>query len=572
MNYRKSILNHAYKCVKSNKYKDALYYYEQFKKLNPELSSFIDVNERIIKKCYNKNCNLSNIYGDTTANKKHKISVIVPVFNCERYIEKCIYSILEQTFEDIEIICVDDCSTDSSFDILKKIKRLDDRIVLAHHDKNKGLGGARNTGIMLSNSKYIASVDADDYIEKNMLDVLYRSIKENNSCISVCGYKRVSEDGVILDKKIFKNKIISSDDLTFDIFNTSNPAFWNKLWKKELFVSNNIFFPEKVFYQDLATTPRIYANIKNISFIEECPYYYLVRRTSATMSNTPKHIYDYYAVFNILEEFLFENNIYERYKKSFILCIERACRFRIENIMRSEIDFNEKKIYTDALSSIYNYYTQLNREERKKNFLKKIDLYNEKIDISIIVKTINRPESLRRFLESCMKYQKKYNIVFNEILIGDDSNSNFMKYNKIIICDIIDKYKAENIKYIEFEYDIGASCGRNRLVRTAISNFIMVCDDDFILDLDCNIKSAFILLKNKNLDILGGWLKNKYNIKTGDFEYRYSYGFFYTTKDCLHVDINEDKYDIKEFVKCHFIMQFFIAKKALYYVILGTNI
>ena len=272
-----------------------------------------------------------------------KISVVVPVFNMERYLRKCIESICRQTFGDIEIICVDDCSTDNSWALLQELEKNDSRIKIHKHSENLGLGGARNTAIKLAKGEYLASVDSDDYIAETMLEKLYSAAKKNDSCIVVCGFHRVAEDGSMLKSQKFKVKELVNKDNSLDIFSTCNPAFWNKLWKRSLFTDNNIFFPNFVYYQDLATTPRILTKAKKISFIDDCLYYYLIRNGSATYSNTPKHVVDYYTVFSLLRDFLRSESLENRYIEGFYTALQRACRFRSENIINAALSASEKK-------------------------------------------------------------------------------------------------------------------------------------------------------------------------------------------------------------------------------------
>ena len=122
-----------------------------------------------------------------------KISIIVPVYNVERYLGKCINSILNQTFADFELILVDDGSTDRSGYICDDYKKKDNRIKVIHKE-NGGLSSARNAGLDIAKEKYIGFVDSDDFINKNMYEFLYKDIKVNNSDIAICDYEEVYEN------------------------------------------------------------------------------------------------------------------------------------------------------------------------------------------------------------------------------------------------------------------------------------------------------------------------------------------------------------------------------------------
>ncbi len=498
-----------------------------------------------------------------------KISVVVPVFNMERYLKKCIDSICRQTFEDIEIICVDDCSTDNSWNLLQELERSDPRIRIYRHSENLGLGGARNTAIKLARGDYLASVDSDDYIAENMLEKLFIAAKENDSCIVVCGFHRVAEDGSMLKSQKFKVNNLVNENNSLDIFSTCNPAFWNKLWKRSLFIDNDIFFPNYVYYQDLATTPRILTKAKKISFVDDCLYYYLIRNGSATYSNTPKHVVDYYTVFSLLREFLRVESLDKRYIDGFYTALQRACKFRSENIINAELNATEKKRHLSHLAAMFNYFHSVDPVTKNfdpESYLSYFDNYppkdkKKKILASVLVKTICRPDLLERFLISAGAYQEKWGVAFNEIIVGDDSPAVDQKINKNVIERVLIDYPDLNIKYLSFDYDIGCSAGRNKIVQAAISEYVLQCDDDFIIDDQCDFSKSLDIFISKNIDIMGGWLKNKYNIVTGEYEYRAAIGNFIEDKNVLKLEINENKYKISEFSRCHFIMNFFWAKR-----------
>ena len=133
-----------------------------------------------------------------------KISVIVPIYNVEKYLEKCLDSIINQTYKNLEIILVNDGSTDSCRDIMEKYAKLDKRIIIV--DKtNGGLSDARNAGTKIATGKLISYIDSDDYIEKDMIEYLYKGIKEYNSDISICGTIVEYEWGKKIVKSAKKN-------------------------------------------------------------------------------------------------------------------------------------------------------------------------------------------------------------------------------------------------------------------------------------------------------------------------------------------------------------------------------
>ena len=213
-----------------------------------------------------------------------KVSVVIPVYNVEKYIKKCVTSVLEQSFQEYELILVDDGSTDSSLDLLENFKQSYPEKVSVIVQQNKGASAARNKGIIESKSEYIMFVDSDDFLEKDTLELMYGNAMENNSDLVLCNATVVTEvecefirewsSGQMTKKveDIFENK---------DLINTVLPAPWGKLYKRELFTQNDIFFPLGLRNQDLGTTPRILSHCHKISKVEKPLYNYRYRTGSA---------------------------------------------------------------------------------------------------------------------------------------------------------------------------------------------------------------------------------------------------------------------------------------------------
>lgn len=160
------------------------------------------------------------------------ISIVVPVYNVENYLDRCVKSIIAQVYTNIEIILVDDGSSDNSGKICEKWKEKDKRIIVIHK-KNGGLSSARNAGIEIAKGKYIAFVDSDDYISKNMYSELYRVLKQNNSDIAICGRKYVWDNGKRYCRYHYDKRIenYSSKEAIREMnsFRKFDMAAWDKL-------------------------------------------------------------------------------------------------------------------------------------------------------------------------------------------------------------------------------------------------------------------------------------------------------------------------------------------------------
>ena len=209
-----------------------------------------------------------------------KVSVIVPVYNVEKYVKKCILSILNQTYSNLEIIVVNDGSTDSSLEIIKELSIKDSRIKI-YSKENGGLSSARNYGLKYSSGRYVGFIDIDDYIESNMFETLYYNLVSNSCDMAACGYQMVYENG----KKININdgnklQVYDRNESFKKMFKQNNLGmiFCNKLFKKELF--DNIFFPEGKYFEDINTMYKIVNKIEKCVYAPDIKYYYLQRGSS----------------------------------------------------------------------------------------------------------------------------------------------------------------------------------------------------------------------------------------------------------------------------------------------------
>lgn len=208
-----------------------------------------------------------------------KISVIIPCYNVEKYINKCLDSVLNSTFKDIEIIAIDDGSVDSTYEILKEYEKKDSRVVISTK-KNTGQANTRNIAINKASGEYLLFLDSDDYIDTDMIEELYNKVKEGYD-IAVCDAKGVDLAGNILNTIVFNE--YSNNSIKNYIINSSGPCW--KLIKKDIIINNNLYFYEGHIYEDIAVVPSwgIYAN--SIGYVPNKYYYYLIRNNS-TMNQT----------------------------------------------------------------------------------------------------------------------------------------------------------------------------------------------------------------------------------------------------------------------------------------------
>lgn len=211
------------------------------------------------------------------------VSIVVPVYNVENYIEKCVSSIMAQSYKDIEIILVDDGSTDRSSEICEKLKRKDSRIVVLHK-KNGGLSDARNLGIEYSKGEWITFIDADDYVANNYVEYLMWLNKKNGTDISIASFTYISNNKKIDHSNGEEIKMGPQEAIKRMLLNDGfDMGAWAKMYRTEFF--KKIHFPVGKLFEDSFTTYQIFAESNSISFGSKSIYYY-VNRSNSTVNGT----------------------------------------------------------------------------------------------------------------------------------------------------------------------------------------------------------------------------------------------------------------------------------------------
>lgn len=215
--------------------------------------------------------------------KNDKVSIIIPIYNVEKYIEQCLNSIIKQKYTNIEIILVDDGSQDNSGKMCDSYAKKDNRIMVIHKE-NGGVSSARNIGIQKANGKYITFVDSDDYIAENYIEELYNEIKTKDADISICGTIDVDEEGKYINKSIGYENIINSSEALKELLNEKyyKSVVWAKMYKKNII--KNIKFNEDIaiaedldfLFKALCIANSVAVNTKKNT------YYYRLRENSAT--------------------------------------------------------------------------------------------------------------------------------------------------------------------------------------------------------------------------------------------------------------------------------------------------
>lgn len=249
------------------------------------------------------------------------ISIIIPVYNVRPYLRCCVDSVISQTYYNLEIILVDDGSTDGSGKICDEYAEKDKRIHVIHK-KNGGLSDARNVGIKASTADYIIFIDSDDYIMKQYVKHLARILFKNNADIAICGYYSEKKDKFYNIKKHYKQ--IQCFDSKMMLHNWHGKykdvetISWNKLYKKVLFIENNIYYPVGYFNEDAQTTHLLVDKAIKIVMTNEKLYFYRKRKNSIMNVISYKNIHDCIYAQELRLKFFEVNKYQEAYERLLI--------------------------------------------------------------------------------------------------------------------------------------------------------------------------------------------------------------------------------------------------------------
>lgn len=321
-----------------------------------------------------------------------KVCVVVPIYNVQQYLERCLNSIINQDYKNLQIILVDDGSTDLSLEICNKYRKMDSRIEV-YHKENGGLSSARNVGIDNCKCKFICFIDSDDYIELDMISHLMKNMKLYDADISTCDILPFTNKKITCE---MKNKInrkkevircIDNKQALKEMINLNKiiyPNAVNKIYKIEIF-KGNIRYPLGKLYEDMLVTAKLLFNSNKIVVSNKIKYFYFIREDSITNYRYSKKENDHIEMSNELLDFIFKNekDLYKDFKIYHIINMISTCN----KMIRANVEDNEKIVNQ----------TQKNIRENKRNiifsnnisFFKKMQIFiflNEKIYKKIFIK------------------------------------------------------------------------------------------------------------------------------------------------------------------------------------------
>ena len=297
-----------------------------------------------------------------------KVSVIVPVYNTEKYLKNCIDSLLKQNFEDYEIIVINDLSPGNAEEIIKSYN--DKKIVYIKNKTNKGIGYNRNLGIKKAKGEYVCFIDSDDYVKENFISKMYNYSKENNLDLCVCDYVNVDEKGNTLEEFNLSNFGITNYEENNKILCEINLGPCNKLFKKDMLIKNKIEFSEKLKYEDLSFVALSIKNSKKIGKINEQLNYYTIHNNSETTTRDKR-------VFDIFKQLDIVRNEYKSGKYLDELTVSVLLNYTIQQ--RYQIDKDTQSKFID---DAFKYLNDNNIDYKHSEYIKNRTLFKRTIEKS----------------------------------------------------------------------------------------------------------------------------------------------------------------------------------------------
>lgn len=463
---------------------------------------------------------------------KAKVSVIIPVHNSEQYLEECLDSVIKQSLKDIEIVCVNDGSTDNSLKILNKYAKNDNRFIILD-ETNQGAGISRKKGLYISNGEYVAFVDADDILNTKYFELAYKNGKKNNSEIVLfkAKYFDTSKKKEFLPDKYdlskFFPKDTNFDKFTFNwkdvkplVFNTFS-NIWACLFESNFLKSNDFYFPKKLSFNDVPIHVQSVLTANRLSFVPEPLYYYrLFNEGSITnVSHSNKKVFDFFEINHFIEDYLISKDLLDEFRQELI-------QFRLEHFTYhlNKIDKSEKAIIEKFFKLVKKEFLKFKLNENEFELLS--DFYKirflSKIDSSSYSEYLTRVKLYSSKIRSFDKLinEVKFSVIYPildknnfskeyfEILV----NQSLKNIEIICVCDKLDTVTLNILKdYTKKDkrihiFELGSEKLSNLLSKVlskSSGEFIYFLDN--IASLDVNYLETFYnssLLNESNVSLI----------------------------------------------------------------------
>lgn len=274
---------------------------------------------------------------------KMKVSVIIPVYNAQQYLVECLGNIVNQTLQNIEVILVNDASTDESFTIMKECQRqFPDKICIINSEINLGAGGARNLGIKKARGEYIGFVDSDDLVDITMYEKLYNKAKKEDYDVIDCGYYKQSEDLAMLHVSDEISGVLNSEKRKELI--AGGGYIVSKIFKRELFENEHLRFRKNVILEDADFLTYLYATIKNIGNVKEILYCYRDNMiSSSNISDADRYYYNIYSAMSAIYDKVSGLKNYMEIRQAVEYEILQLYSYGVNMSLKDYLDENKKE-------------------------------------------------------------------------------------------------------------------------------------------------------------------------------------------------------------------------------------
>ena len=288
-----------------------------------------------------------------------EVSIIVPVYNVEKYLSFCLDSLVNQTFKDIEIICVNDGSTDNSAEVLEHYAGFDKRIKIINKE-NGGLSSARNAGLDAASGKYIAFVDSDDFVSHFLVERAYNFVQKKNADFAAFGFDyvvgnslKLYESGFSFPKSLV-GKCVYETDLNENFYTKIHPTAWCKFYSAKLIQNNNLRFCEDIIFEDLPFAAEVYLSANRMVYTNLPLYYYRAERQGSILSRRDEKTVDFITAIERVDDVFHKYGRFEKYKNALMQYnIQRSIHYfiTVDGTYREKFFYSMKK-YFSKLSCI----------------------------------------------------------------------------------------------------------------------------------------------------------------------------------------------------------------------------
>lgn len=345
-----------------------------------------------------------------------KVSVIVPVYNVEAYLDRCLESLVRQTLSDIEIIVVNDGSPDNCQEIVDKYVSLYPDLVFSHVKENGGLSDARNYGLQYARGTFIGFADSDDYVDTAMFEKLYLNATEHNSDIVVCGYFAINEEKGNIQKLQMGNM------MHFDTVLAENPKLlyinapyaWNKLYRRTLFEQSGLRFPKGLIFEDIATVYPLLSLAGKITKVDEPLYYYYLKRKGSITGNFSNKFMQLLQALTLLNEFYID-------KKQFFAYQNELLFINLKHIFIRLFEFSlyqDRQFQTAFLKNSFHHLSHYFPDWKSYQYFFDFHYkqYSRRLLTSYVywIAVIHYPNSLLNLFVKCFRKIKKGCMIFKK--------------------------------------------------------------------------------------------------------------------------------------------------------------